>query len=121
MIPVPPYVLIILGLTSLIIGWVCWRYFWDRQARPMSRGKAAFGGLMAGIFAIFPAVFLVEALSTGEVKCLGRRCGDVTYGIATDPVDYWLRVIFLLVICLFFLSGTFVALKKPDRDGSSSV
>ncbi|MBG3849335.1 hypothetical protein ABQZ69_10045 [Xanthomonas sp. WHRI 8391] len=121
MTPVPPYALLLLGVTALIIGWICWRYFWGRHARPRSRVKAAFGGLMAGLLASFPAVFLLEALSTGEVKCLGRRCGGVTYDIAADPVDYWLRVVFLLVICLFFLSGTFVALKKPDRNGGSSV
>ncbi|MCC4588625.1 hypothetical protein LL962_16205 [Xanthomonas sp. NCPPB 1067] len=115
MTAVPISSLLLLGLAALIMHWLCWRYFWRRYARPASRADAVLRGTMALVFMSVPALFLREALSTGEVRCLGRRCAGVSFDVASDPANYWLRVFVLMVVCVFFFTGLLAATAKPER------
>ncbi|WP_372361703.1 hypothetical protein ACCQ10_20090 [Xanthomonas sp. NCPPB 1325] len=106
MTPPPMSAVLLLGLIATFVGWLCWRYFWRRHARPVSVSAAVFAAFMAVLFACFPGVLLIQALATGEVQCLGRRCGELHYALLTEPVGYWLRVVLLALACAFALSST---------------
>lgn len=95
-------------LALLAMHSLFWRRYAEpriRYARPRNRKAIALGGFIMLLFACFPALFVAEALATGEVSCLSRLCGHVIFSVATDPVAYWTRVTILYAMCLFFFSG----------------
>ena len=81
------------------------RLFWRRYAKPRNRKAVALGGFIMLLLACFPALFVAEALVTGQVSCLSRRCGHVIFSVATEPVAYWTRITILYAMWLFFFSG----------------
>ena len=101
--------LAIATVTSLLVTCAFWRWFWQRYAKPPGRVAAAWGGFIALLFAGLPATLVAEGLSTGHIRCIGRRCGDITYSVANTPVAFWLVIALLAVWGLFFFSGALFA------------
>jgi len=104
--------LTIIVLLSLFATWAFWRWFWCRYAKPSTRSAAAWASFVAFVFSCFPAIIVLNALVTGTVPCLARRCGSVMYSVVSEPFSYWLRVSILALIGLFFLSGALFGLSK---------
>jgi hypothetical protein len=115
--PVSAAHLTVVAIATVLITWGFWRWFWQRYSNPPRR-TSAWAGFILFLYSIFPALWVAEALATGNIRCIGRRCGDITYSAATDPVSFWVSTAVLGVLGVFGLSGALFAAFKalaPSR------
>lgn len=83
-----------------------WRWFWLLHSNPPHWRAAAFAGLTCLVFAAFPGLWILEALSAGYMPCIWRGCSRGTIGAAETRAAFWTGVVLLGAMRAFFVGGT---------------
>jgi hypothetical protein len=93
-----PLWLAVLSLATAAAIYVLWG-FWKRQMNFVSRPKSLAAAFLLLLLSFFPAVFLFNGFTSGEIFCLGKGC-DRMYSAHEEPQFFWTNMFIIYAVFL---------------------
>jgi hypothetical protein len=88
---------------SVLFVWLSWRFSrWSVIQLPPKRSRTFCAAALFLLFSLFPAIYIIDGLSSEEVTHFRRLGPNITYAFSQKPDLYWVTITLAYSMFMFF-------------------